>query len=204
MSHYGDGTYIGDTSFAPVLDELNRRKSVVFVHPRQVSYELPPPARTMAGLNIPEYLFDTTRGILSLLSTDAPDAYPNIKWIFAHAGGTGPYVLSRVSLLGSRTKGFKMGDWGRLAKAMGSFYYDLTNSVRPTNVKCILALAPTSQMMYGTDIPQGEGDHSEGDGNQFAREMAAQLPHLGLSEADVHGVAYGNAEALFPRLAKQA
>ncbi len=57
--------------------------------------------------------------------------------------------------------------------------------------------------MYGTDIPQGEGDRSQGDGNQFAREMAAQLPHLGLGESDLHGVAYANAEGLFPRLAKQ-
>jgi predicted TIM-barrel fold metal-dependent hydrolase len=204
MSHYGDGTYIGDASFAPVLGELNRRKSVVFVHPRQVSYELPEPAHSMAGLKIPELLFDTTRGILSLLSTAAPETYPDIKWIFAHAAGTSPYVLSRVSLLGSRTKGFKMGDWNRLAEAMGSFYYDLTNSVRPTNVRCILELAPASHMMYGTDIPQGEGDHSQGDGNQFAREMAAQLVHLELGESDLHGVAYGNAETLFPRLAKQA
>jgi 6-methylsalicylate decarboxylase len=204
MSHYGDGLYIGDATFAPVLDELNRRKAVVFVHPREVSYKLPEPARSMAGLNIPEYLFDTTRGIISLLSTAVPETYPNIRWIFAHAGGTGPYVLSRLSLLGSRTKGFKMGDWNRLAKAMGSFYYDLTNSVRPTNVKSIMAVAPASHMIFGTDIPQGEGDHSEGDGNQFAREMSAQLLHLGLSESDLHAVAYGNAEALFPQSAKHA
>jgi 6-methylsalicylate decarboxylase len=200
MSHYGEGTYIGDPSLAPILDELNRRKAVVFVHPLEQKEE----NRSPAGLTIPEKLFDTTRGILSLLSTASPETYPDIKWIFAHSGGTGPYVASRVSLLGSRTNGFKMGDWNRLSRAMGSFYYDMTNSVRPPNVKCILAFAPASHLVFGTDIPQGEGDHSEGDGNQFAHEMAAQLTHVGLSEAEVQGFAHGTAETLLSRLAKQS
>ena len=57
--------YPGDEAFAPVFDELDRRKAVVYFHPTAASFafnvipNIPPPTI--------EFPFDTTRAIVSLL-----------------------------------------------------------------------------------------------------------------------------------------
>ena len=42
-----------------------------------------------------EYGTDTTRTIGSLLFSGAAVRFPNIRWIFCHAGGTMPYLIER-------------------------------------------------------------------------------------------------------------
>ena len=60
-----DGKFLGDAQFDPVMDALNQRDGVVFVHPgthpTNKQIELPWPAFMM------EYLFDTTRAVVNLV-----------------------------------------------------------------------------------------------------------------------------------------
>src|SRR5207253_9036129 len=64
MTSYQD-KYLGDAAFAPVWEELNRRKAVIYTHPlspdccRNLKTEVPPA--------VLEYATDTTRTIPSLV-----------------------------------------------------------------------------------------------------------------------------------------
>ena len=79
--------------FAPVLDELDRRGTVVYVHPAE------PPESRLVGLPPAslEFPFDTTRAIASLLFTGSFARTRGIHYIFSHAGGALPALAERLA-----------------------------------------------------------------------------------------------------------
>ena len=95
FASYGE-KFLGDARFDPVLDALNARDAVVFVHPAyhpsSRSLDLPWPGFMM------EYLFDTTRAAANLLLSGAIERFPRIRFILAHAGGVLPYFAWRLSV----------------------------------------------------------------------------------------------------------
>ncbi|MGH7290872.1 MAG: amidohydrolase family protein, partial [Myxococcota bacterium] len=86
------GTYLGDEKFAPVFDELNRRKAVVFVHPSQ-----PPGLEPLPGMPayVADFLLDTTRAAVRLAVSGTLDRCPDLRVILSHAGGFVPYAAYR-------------------------------------------------------------------------------------------------------------
>src|SRR5438045_5131283 len=79
------GKLLGSKEFGVVFDELNRRKATVFVHPV---------ANTNANIDNPwlgkpilEFVFDTTRTIVSLIASGTLARCPDINFIFPHGGG---------------------------------------------------------------------------------------------------------------------
>lgn len=95
LSNY-NGKYTGDNDFRELYSELNRRKAVVYVHPTDTKGGNP------LGNEIPTFLmevtFDTARAIFNLIFNGILEEYPDIKWIFSHAGGVMPYIAWRVML----------------------------------------------------------------------------------------------------------
>ena len=91
---YGD-QYLGDPMLAPIYEELNRRNALIYVHPKDnlCCREVVP---GVDGSTI-EYGTDTTRTIVSLLTSGTAARYPNISFIFAHGGGTAPYLIGRIA-----------------------------------------------------------------------------------------------------------
>ena len=84
--------WMGDPSFAPVYEELNRRNAVVFVHPARASC-----CRNLPGQSgIIEYDIDTARAIDSLLWNGTLAKNPNIRFIFSHSGGAFPVLAARI------------------------------------------------------------------------------------------------------------
>jgi predicted TIM-barrel fold metal-dependent hydrolase len=151
MSNYDD-RWLGDPSFAPVFDELDRRGAVVFVHPTSIgtSVEMPdlPPS-------ILEYPTDTTRTILSLLFSGTFTRHRNIRFVFSHGGGTLTMVLMRV------LAGLTRPSMARVAERLpdGAMfelqrqYYDVTNSMSQAGFAALSAFVPSSQLLFGTDFP---------------------------------------------------
>lgn len=89
------GIYLGDAAFEPLMDELDRRAAVVFVHPAQ----LPGPA--LAGLPpfAVDFLLDTTRAAVNMARRGWLDRYPRLRIILSHGGGFLPYAAERVAQL---------------------------------------------------------------------------------------------------------
>ena len=96
LSHQ-NGIHIGEPQFDALYAEMDRRGVIAFIHPAV------PPGVEHLNLQLwpvyIEYTFETTRVAANLIYHGIMARYPNIKWIFAHAGGTLPYLTMRLRLM---------------------------------------------------------------------------------------------------------
>src|SRR5207244_6060540 len=96
FTSFGD-KYLGDKSFWPVYEELNRRGAIVYTHPTQ-----PKCCNNMVpGVTVStiEYATDTSRTIASVLFSGTAAKFSNIRWIWSHGGGTMPFLIGRYDRL---------------------------------------------------------------------------------------------------------
>jgi len=182
-----DNKWPGDPTFAPVFEELNRRKAVVFIHPAVpgcCGHLMPGiPASTI------EFLFDTTRAITSLLVNGTFSRFPDIRFIFCHAGGTMPMLAARTNAFVQRHQEVANRVPNGVPYELKKLYYDVANSTNPSSMAALMNLVPTSQLLFGSDFPYVP-----------AVVTANGLDHFGLSAGDQQAVNHENAARLFPRL----
>lgn len=143
-----DGCYLGDPLFTPLWEELNRRHAVVFVHPNDPTYLIP----HVAPAAMLEYPFETTRTAVSLIQNGAIAEFPNIRFILSHAGGTLPYLFTRVALSLKMIPGVleRIGDVG---EAFRSFYYDTALAAGRSSFAALSQIASPERVLFGTDYP---------------------------------------------------
>ena len=186
MSSYAN-RYPGDPAFAPVFDELNRRKAVVFVHPTasDASKALLPgiPASTM------EFVLDTTRAVMSLLYSGTLSRCPHIRFVFSHAGGTVPYIGHRMCRLEAQEEFAKLIPEGAM-QALTRQFYDTALSANEPALAALEMFVPPSQILYGSDFPFAVG--------MMKRTIDGLAAH-DFTPAARAAIERGNALALFPR-----
>ena len=183
-----DGKYPGDPSFAPVFDELNRRKAVVYFHPTEApcchAHHLAIPAATL------EFPFDTTKAVTSLLFGGTFARCRDIRFIFSHAGGTIPFLAERIARLEVRPE-FRESVPDGVIFELKRLFFDTALSANPLAFSALLKLVASEQVLFGSDYP-------------FAPEttMAATvkgLANLGLTPEVLHAIERGNALRLLKR-----
>jgi 6-methylsalicylate decarboxylase len=180
---YG-GKYLGNEAFVPVLEELNRRKAVVYVHPTpaeccsKVIGAVPPSAI--------EYATDTTRTVASMIFEKPRSAFkfPDIRWIWSHSGGTIPFLTSRfVRLAWERKMKEDVNDVFR------SHFYEVAQGNTPGQLAALTKMVPISQVMFGSDYPFRE-----------AKEAVDGVVAYKFSAADMAAIDNGNALKMFPNI----
>ena len=187
MTNYGD-RWLGTPEFAPVMEELNRRKAVVYTHPgaanccRNLVPDIPD--------QIIEFGTDTTRTIANLVFSGTTVRFPDIRFIFSHAGGTMPFLVERLQLLPSISPKLKQNwDFQRVTAQLTRYHYDTAQAAHPGALTSLMRLVSVSQVVFGTDYPfRTSIDHVTG--------LAAYF-----SGADLRAIEKDNAVRLIPRLA---
>jgi predicted TIM-barrel fold metal-dependent hydrolase len=184
LTSYQD-KYLGDPSFAPVYEELNRRKAVVYVHPttpdccRGLVPGIPPGSI--------EYATDSTRTIAHLVFSGTAVKFPDIRWIFSHSGGTLPFLTARFTRLAAERKPAHLPN-GPLPE-FRKFYYELAQGNTPGQIAALLKMVSTSQVLYGTDYPFRDG-----------AEVNAGIAEWGFDAGDLRAIERDTALKLLPRL----
>lgn len=183
-----NGKYPGDPFFNPIWEELNRRKTVVYLHG-------PNPACCSAihdgpGMfpSVIEVTFDVTRAATSLLVSGNLVRYPNIKWVIAYGGGTLPFVAGRINnfVHGSMkyaVKAEEIAPHGVFA-ALRELYFDTVNVTNPVSWQALMNFAQHSHIVYGTDFPY------------FGNDQMDQIDQRHLPPKLEAAILAGNAKAL--------
>lgn len=184
LTSYGD-KWLGDDTYAPVLEELNRRKALVFVHPTTPNCcrALMPGISTIMT-EVPQ---DTTRTITSLLFSGTLTRLKDIRFIFCHAGGTMPMVAKRMTQYGPKNLAEVLPQG--VEYELKRLYYDIAVSGYRPAIAALTSLIPMSQILFGSDFPY-----------RLLGESADTMQQLGLSENDLAAIGRGNALGLLPRL----
>jgi predicted TIM-barrel fold metal-dependent hydrolase len=188
ITSYGD-RWIGNPDFRPVMEELNRRKAVVFVHPtaanccRNLDYAPGVRPGTI------EYGTDTTRAMAGIAFSGDARRYPDIRFIWSHAGGSAPFLLRRLESAGRRAPDALPNGF---TAEMGKYYYDTASAFNRGALLALMEMVAMTQIVFGTDFPPGE----------TSTALAEALAETGLfSESDMRLINRENALRLFPRFA---
>lgn len=182
QTNYGD-KWAGHQDYAPIYEELNRRKALVYFHPLA--------ANCCGRLNtgtfpaVLEAPHDTSRAVVSLLLAGAFVKHKNIRWLFSHAGGTIPMLAGRINYFHGNAKNVNDFAPNGIEAELRKLYYDTANATYPASMAALLKLVPASQVVYGSDYPYLP-----------MNTQVNALHELGLSKATIDMIEHKNAEHL--------
>jgi len=186
LTSYGD-KWLGYPQFAPVMDELNRRKAVVYTHPTtpHCCVDL------VHGVaeSVVEFGTDTTRTIANLIFSGTTQRCKDIRFIFSHAGGTLTALSERFTLQPRLNPAMAAWTPEAMLKELARHNYDTAQAANPVIMAALTKLVPISQILYGTDFPYRRSE-------EYVKGLAAIF-----SPDDLKAIDRENALRLMPQLA---
>ncbi|KAL3255841.1 hypothetical protein ABHI18_008022, partial [Aspergillus niger] len=121
-------------------------------------------------------------------------AFPDCKIILSHAGGTLPYLISRLTTVTKdpemEYKPYERGP-NEMVEDFKSFYFDLALSSSPAVLTLLLSLVPHDHIVYGSDFPYANNNKIAG-----FKEALDEYP---LDQELRDRIYYANAQKLLSR-----
>ncbi|MFE7132325.1 amidohydrolase family protein [Streptomyces sp. NPDC057638] len=176
------GRTIADPVFAPVLDELDRRGSVLYIHPAGVGAESALIADHHLTWMIGAPIEDTV-SVMHLILAGIPSRYPRLRIVNSHLGGALPMVLARAD----HQYGWEAPDTPeKPSVAARRMWYD---TVGHGHVPALIAAVESlgaDRLLLGTDFPYQAGE-------QFL-DASGYIRHSGLPGDQVTAILDSNAQ----------
>lgn len=161
FTRYGPAnTYLGHPEIEPVWQELNKRKAVVFIHPTHpVDTNKVNPKMSQPMIDYPH---ETTRTAVDMITSQTLQKFPDVKVILSHAGGSLPYLISRVATPLKTAPEFaaqwKTGTTHRdVMRSFRSFYYDTALSSSTEVLNMLLRTVPHDHILFGVSTKSLKG-----------------------------------------------
>ena len=185
------GQYIFDPAVRPLLEELDRRGTTIFVHPN----ELPGGHLDSLPAPVADFTLDTTRAAFGLVLSGAMQSLTGLRIVLSHAGGSVPLLAHRFAqTVSTGVDPSRSAD--ELLAGLRRFYLDTALASSPTSLPSILAFVEPDHLVFGSDNPFAN--------SQMSRWFADQLDEYGLDKDRTQAIASGNAGPLIPRLTTAA
>lgn len=196
-TRYSGTGYLGHAAFAPLWEELNRRKAVVFIHPTNTAADAqnkPEMVNPKLPQPIIDYPHETCRTAVDLITSGTISKNPDVKIILSHGGGTLPILATRAANLLYDAGLTDITPEVFLEQAR-SFYLDLALSGNRGNLELLVGnngFAKPGHVLYGSDFPYAPVETI----NKYVGMMEEFFAQGGNKEEEVARAA---AVELFPR-----
>lgn len=187
-----NGMNLDDKSLFPFWKAAEEMGAAIFVHP----WEMMGAERTSRYFQ--QWLVgmpaETTLSVTSMIFGGVFDAFPNLRVMFSHAGGSFPFTLGRISHgYHARPDLCNVNEVKDPISYVGKFWVDsITHNADA--LRFLLALLGPGKIGYGTDYPFPLGDLEHGamieNMDELSDDVKAQLfsktvlDFLGLDEKD--------------------
>ncbi len=141
FTSYGD-KWLGDPAFDPLFEELNRRKTLIYVHPTTATCC----TNVLKCINDSaiEYGTDTTRAIAQMIFTGRSVRFADTRMIWSHGGGTMPFLIVRFTRGARAPQVAKLIPQGFLHEAR-RFYYDTAAVYDAAPMLALTKVVPVTQ-----------------------------------------------------------
>jgi 6-methylsalicylate decarboxylase len=151
FTSYGD-KWLGDPTFDPVFEELNRRKAVVYTHPTTATCC----TNLLPAINdsLIEYGTDTTRALTQMIFSGRAGRFADIRLIWSHGGGAMPFLIVRFMRMSRAPDFARHLPQGFLHEAR-RFYYDTAAVYGTGPMQALRQVVPAERIVFGTDVPWG-------------------------------------------------
>ncbi|MFL6077500.1 MAG: amidohydrolase family protein [Mycobacteriales bacterium] len=169
------GRSLADPAFLPVYAELDRRGSVLFVHPAGSGAGSPligPDMTWAVGAPI-----EDTVAVTHLILAGIPSRYPNLRIVATHLGGALPMVLERLD----RQSAWEApGTPEKPRVAARRMWYDTVAHDHVPALRAAVESLGADRLVLGTDFPYQSGE--------AFRQAVGYLERAGLPAEQVAGI----------------
>ncbi len=147
-----NGVYLGDPSFEPLMEELNRRGVLVIIHPCRARQR---PENVITGrvAALYEYPADTTRAVLNMIAHRIMTRFPKIRFVVPHTGSFLPYMLQRFTGVSGILASMGMMETVDAKEEFSRLYFDIAGDPEPVALDMLRMVADDSHIVYGSDFP---------------------------------------------------
>jgi predicted TIM-barrel fold metal-dependent hydrolase len=136
-----------------------------------------------------EFGTDTTRTIVNIVFSGTAIKFPDIKWIFSHAGGSLPFLTERLIKMPVINNKLAVHVPNGVLHELKRFYYDTAWAAHPYALSSLLQLVSAQQVLFASDYPY-----------RTSEDNVKGLVDFGFSRSDLDTIWRGNAQKLIPRL----
>lgn len=143
------GQSIADDRFAPLFDEMNSRRAVLFLHPA-VNGLMSPLIRNWGLTPSVGPLLEDITVALHLIVKNIPVRYPDIKVIVPHLGGGIATMLDRLD---NQVPKYVADLSGRPSEMARSMWYDTVSHASHVGLRAAVEALGSERLISGSDFP---------------------------------------------------
>lgn len=143
-----DGRDLDDPALRPFFEKAQALGIPVLVHPCSDS----PRYGDHYLIPILAFPFDTTTAITKLILSRVPEEFPDLRFCFAHAGGTIPFLMGRLDHGYAYRSAWPKILPKRPSEYLKSMYFD-SIVYHPQTLAYLAQMLPADRIVLGTDHP---------------------------------------------------